>query len=84
MALAPHSSTDTGGGRFPEAGYRAAAYRRTLRMISPENTWQPIPDDRLFSVEKPDCYLHGGLEHSDDGWGDYFFFGGPGQSEACR
>ena len=52
-------------------------------MIAPGNVWRPVTDDRLFSVEKPGCYLHGGLERADN-WGDYFFFGGPGRSEACK
>jgi len=82
-ALSPHTSTDMGSGRFPEDGFRAAAYQRSLRMISPENAWQPITPDRLIAVERPDCYLLGRLEH-DESWGDYFFFGGPGRSEACR
>jgi hypothetical protein len=83
LALDPHTSTDMGSGRFPDEGFRASAYQRSLRMISPENMWQPITDERVFSVERPDCYLHGGPEHAEN-WGDYFFFGGPGRSEACR
>jgi len=72
-----------GSGRFPETGFGAAAYERSLRMISPENAWQPITGGQIFAVERPDCYLHGRPDHSES-WGDYFFFGGPGRSETCR
>ncbi len=78
-----HTTTDMGSGRFPSEGFGAAAYQRSLRLIAPGNVWRPVTDDRLFSVEKPGCYLHGGLERADN-WGDYFFFGGPGRSEACK
>ncbi|KAI3516174.1 hypothetical protein L1887_15085 [Cichorium endivia] len=76
----PHTSTKMGSGHFPSEGYGKAAYIRNMEFVDQDNNLNPIQTVELLA-EKENCYnVRNGF---DSNWGNYIFFGGPGNNPNC-
>ncbi|GKD77892.1 putative neprosin, partial [Tanacetum coccineum] len=75
-----HTSTQMGSGHFPEEGFKKAAFVRNLEVVSSENRIYPVSDLELVE-EASNCYnVKSGFRNN---WGNYIFFGGPGNNPNC-
>nr|XP_043613332.1 uncharacterized protein LOC122585277 [Erigeron canadensis] len=75
-----HTSTQMGSGHFPNEGFGKAAYARNLEIVNEDNTLNPVPNLKAIA-DKPNCYgVKSGYSKT---WGNYIFFGGPGNNPNC-
>lgn len=75
-----HTSTQMGSGHFPDEGFGKAAYARNLEVVDHDNNLIAVSNLKLL-VEKPNCYdVKNGYS---DTWGNYIYFGGPGNNPNC-
>ncbi|XP_078441854.1 protein neprosin-like [Wolffia australiana] len=75
-----HTSTQMGSGHFPEEGFGKASYFRNIQTVDDANNLN-APDDISTFTERSSCYdLRTG---SNDKWGNYFYYGGPGRNGHC-
>ncbi|XP_057952215.1 protein neprosin-like isoform X2 [Malania oleifera] len=75
-----HTSTQMGSGHFAEEGYGKSSYFRNLQVVDWDNSLIPPANPRLFA-DRRTCYnIRGG---SNNAWGYYFYYGGPGKNSRC-
>ncbi|KAK1415746.1 hypothetical protein QVD17_31532 [Tagetes erecta] len=78
--LGMHTSTQMGSGHFQDEGFAKAAYVRNLEVIDKDNKLNSVNNLSLLA-EKPNCY--GVRNEFSDAWGNYIYFGGPGNNPNC-
>lgn len=75
-----HTATQMGSGHFANEGFRRAAYFRNLQVVDWDNNLIPTSNIRLMA-DHSSCYsIQGGVNR---GWGNYFYYGGPGRCIRC-
>ncbi|KAL9227467.1 hypothetical protein vseg_003151 [Gypsophila vaccaria] len=75
-----HTATQMGSGHFGDQGFKKAAYFRNLQVVDWDNNLIPLSNIRLLA-DHPNCYdIRQGRNNV---WGDYFYYGGPGQNVNC-
>ncbi|KAK1268518.1 hypothetical protein QJS04_geneDACA005082 [Acorus gramineus] len=75
-----HTSTQMGSGHFAGQGFGKASYFRNLQVVDWDNNLIPVPGLRVLA-DHPNCYdIRGG---ASGGWGNYFYYGGPGRNVRC-
>ncbi|KAF1867770.1 hypothetical protein Lal_00050203, partial [Lupinus albus] len=75
-----HTSTQMGSGHFAEEGFRKAAYFRNLQVIDWDNNLIPLSNIHQ-KAQHSNCYdLRAGTNNV---WGTYFYYGGPGRNVRC-
>ncbi|KAL8241715.1 hypothetical protein R6Q59_012017 [Mikania micrantha] len=79
--LGLHTTTQMGSGQFPGQGYGRASYVRNILTLDRPNAPFTTPKD-VNTDHQPNCYDI--LTASDNNWGRFFYFGGPGRNGLCR
>ncbi|KAL1831984.1 hypothetical protein ACET3Z_001635 [Daucus carota] len=75
-----HTSTQMGSGRFPEEGFGKASYFRNIQVVDSSNNLKAPKNIGTFT-EQSNCYdVQTG---SNEDWGRYFYYGGPGKNPNC-
>lgn len=75
-----HTSTQMGSGHFAEEGFSRASYFRNIEVVDWDNSLIPLTNIKLLS-DRPECYdIQGGTNNK---WGNYFYYGGPGRNPRC-
>ncbi|GJY35503.1 putative neprosin [Tanacetum coccineum] len=75
-----HTSTQMGSGHFPGEGFGKAAYARSLEVVDQDNNLTRVSNLNLLT-DKSSCYdVKNGYS---DVWGNYIYFGGPGNNPNC-
>ncbi|CAH8262734.1 unnamed protein product [Arabidopsis lyrata] len=76
-----HTSTQMGSGSFAINGYRKASYFRNIFVTDENNiTRQPVGPSTFVSEES--CYDI--RYRTEQAWGSFFYYGGPGRSPFCN
>ncbi|PWA37877.1 hypothetical protein CTI12_AA586510 [Artemisia annua] len=75
-----HTSTQMGSGHFPEEGYKKAAYIRNLEVVDIEYSLKPASNLKLVNTDS-NCYAV--TSGFGEKWGNYIYFGGPGNNPKC-
>ncbi|XP_078431539.1 protein neprosin-like [Wolffia australiana] len=79
-ATGAHTGTQMGSGHFAGEGFGRAAYFRNLQVVDWDNNLVPPRNLRVLA-DHPNCYdIKGGI---NKGWGQYFYYGGPGRNVRC-
>ncbi|KAI3733477.1 hypothetical protein L6452_12920 [Arctium lappa] len=75
-----HTSTQMGSGHFPDEGFGKASYIKNIEVVDEKNTLNEASNVNVYA-EKPNCYdVTSGFIHD---WGNYIYFGGPGNNPKC-
>ncbi|CAH2053810.1 unnamed protein product, partial [Thlaspi arvense] len=75
-----HTWTQMGSGHFPEEGFSKASYFRNIQVVDGSNNLK-APKRLGTFTEKSNCYdVQTG---SNDDWGHFFYYGGPGKNKNC-
>ncbi|PWA94408.1 hypothetical protein CTI12_AA062420 [Artemisia annua] len=75
-----HTSTQMGSGHFPGEGFGKAAFARSLEVVNEDNSLSRVSNLNLLT-DKSSCYdVKKGYS---DTWGNYIYFGGPGNNPNC-
>ncbi|XP_058767838.1 protein neprosin-like [Vicia villosa] len=80
MSTGSHTSTQMGSGHFAEEGFAKAAYVRNMQVVDSDNSLIPLPNLKVVA-DHPNCYNI--QQGTNNGWGNYFYFGGPGRNVKC-
>ncbi|KAH9570557.1 hypothetical protein CY35_02G046700 [Sphagnum magellanicum] len=76
-----HTTTVMGSGQFAEAGYGEASYMRNIEFVDSTNVLRSVVVGLQTFAEHPNCYdIQSG---SNSAWGNFFYYGGPGQNPNC-
>ncbi|CAN6476985.1 unnamed protein product [Victoria cruziana] len=75
-----HTATQMGSGHFAEDGFRRASYFRNIEVVDADNSLSPVQSLSTLA-EDTNCY-NIQSSYSND-WGDFFYFGGPGNNPQC-
>jgi hypothetical protein len=71
-----------GSGAYPSAGWQQAAYQRRIQYIDTNSVYQTA--SVTGTRDWAGCYdISLFLDSTANGWGRYFFFGGPGYNTNC-
>ncbi len=77
-----HTHTDMGSGAYPSEGWQRAAFQRRIQYVDLNNYYQ-TPSLTAYR-DWAGCYdIALFNDTSANGWGQYFFFGGPGYNANC-
>ncbi|OIW17930.1 hypothetical protein TanjilG_17766 [Lupinus angustifolius] len=75
-----HTSTQMGSGQFPEQGFGKSSYFKNIQVVDSSNNLKSPKGLGTFT-EQSNCYdVQTG---SNDNWGHYFYYGGPGKNPNC-
>ncbi|CAK9144797.1 unnamed protein product [Ilex paraguariensis] len=75
-----HTTTQMGSGHFPEEGFGKSSYFRNIQIVDGSNNLR-APKDIATFTEESNCYdVQVG---KNGGWGNYFYYGGPGRNSNC-
>ncbi|KAL5186319.1 hypothetical protein HKD37_05G012205 [Glycine soja] len=75
-----HTGTQMGSGHFAGEGFRKAAYFRNLQVVDWDNNLLPLSNIHQLA-DHSNCYdIRVG---SNNVWGTYFYYGGPGRNVRC-
>ncbi|CAK9227767.1 unnamed protein product [Sphagnum troendelagicum] len=75
-----HTTTEMGSGQFAEAGFGEASYMRNIQFVDTSNVLRSVVGLQTLT-EQPNCYdIQGGFNSA---WGNFFYYGGPGQNPNC-
>ncbi|CAM8878908.1 unnamed protein product [Rhodiola kirilowii] len=75
-----HTTTQMGSGHFPEEGFGKSSYFRNIQVVDSSNNLK-APKGMSTFTEQSNCYdVQTG---SNDDWGHYFYYGGPGRNPNC-
>ncbi|CAI9103271.1 OLC1v1001725C1 [Oldenlandia corymbosa var. corymbosa] len=75
-----HTTTQMGSGHFPDEGFSGASYFKNIQVVDDSNNLR-APDDLGVFTEQSNCYdVQLG---KDGGWGNFFYYGGPGRNPDC-
>ncbi|KAI4374583.1 hypothetical protein MLD38_012563 [Melastoma candidum] len=75
-----HTSTEMGSGHFAGEGFGKASYFRNLEVVDWDNNLVPPTNLRMLA-DHPNCYDV--RQGRNNGWGTYFYYGGPGRNVRC-
>ncbi|VYS52833.1 unnamed protein product [Arabidopsis thaliana] len=75
-----HTSTQMGSGSFAINGFRKASYFRNILVLDENNTTKQ-PVGASTSETEGSCYDI--RYRTDQAWGSFFYYGGPGRSPFC-
>lgn len=75
-----HTSTKMGSGHFAEDGFGKASYFRNLEIVDSDNSLSSAHDISTLA-ENTNCYNI--KSSSNNEWGTYFYYGGPGNNPLC-
>ncbi|KAI3696413.1 hypothetical protein L1987_79427 [Smallanthus sonchifolius] len=73
-----HTTTQMGSGQFPGKWFREASYVKNIETVDESNT---LRTTNLNIASDGNCYDV--LTATDDTWGRYLFYGGPGRNANC-
>ncbi|EFJ24932.1 hypothetical protein SELMODRAFT_100598 [Selaginella moellendorffii] len=76
-----HTATQMGSGHFPSQGFGQASYFRNLGYVDGTNKLKTQVMLQTLA-EHPNCYDI--LRATSGDWGNYFYYGGPGQNPRCQ
>ncbi|KVI07854.1 protein of unknown function DUF239 [Cynara cardunculus var. scolymus] len=76
-----HTSTEMGSGHFAEDGFGKASYFRNLEIVDSDNSLISAHDISTLA-ENTNCYNI--KSSSNNQWGTYFYYGGPGKNAQCH
>ncbi|KAI3518131.1 hypothetical protein L1887_06542 [Cichorium endivia] len=76
-----HTSTGMGSGHFAEDGFGKASYFRNLEIVDSDNSLISAHDISTLA-ENSNCYNI--KSSSNNQWGTYFYYGGPGRNPQCQ
>ncbi|XP_076935258.1 protein neprosin-like [Bidens hawaiensis] len=80
-ANSQHTSTEMGSGHFAEDGFGKSSYFRNLEIVDSDNSLISVRDISTLA-ENTNCYnIKSG---SNNQWGTYFYYGGPGRNPECQ
>ncbi|KAK2994709.1 hypothetical protein RJ640_002515 [Escallonia rubra] len=75
-----HTSTQMGSGHFAEDGFGKASYFRNLEIVDSDNSLSSVHEISTLA-ENTNCYNI--KSSSNNEWGTYFYYGGPGNNPQC-
>ncbi|XP_031501584.1 uncharacterized protein LOC116265178 isoform X1 [Nymphaea colorata] len=75
-----HTATQMGSGHFAEDGFRQASYFRNIEVVDADNSLSPVQSLSTLA-EDTNCYNIQSSYNTD--WGNFFYFGGPGNNAQC-
>ncbi|KAF1875872.1 hypothetical protein Lal_00006503 [Lupinus albus] len=75
-----HTGTQMGSGHFAEEGFGKAAYFRNLQVIDWDNNLLPLSNIHQLA-DHSNCYDI--MAGTNNVWGTYFYYGGPGRNVRC-
>ncbi|KAG7019804.1 hypothetical protein SDJN02_18767 [Cucurbita argyrosperma subsp. argyrosperma] len=75
-----HTATEMGSGHFGEEGFGKASYFRNLQVVDWDNNLLPLTNLHVLA-DHSDCYDI--RQGTNDAWGTYFYYGGPGRNVKC-
>ncbi|XP_015937790.1 uncharacterized protein LOC107463505 [Arachis duranensis] len=75
-----HTGTQMGSGHFAGEGFRKAAYFRNLQIVDWDNNLLPLSNIHQLA-DHSNCYDI--RQGSNNVWGHYFYYGGPGRNVRC-
>ncbi|CAL0325346.1 unnamed protein product [Lupinus luteus] len=75
-----HTGTQMGSGHFAEEGFGKAAYFRNLQVIDWDNNLLPLSNIHQLA-DHSNCYDI--MAATNNVWGTYFYYGGPGRNIRC-
>ncbi|KAK7301554.1 hypothetical protein RJT34_12421 [Clitoria ternatea] len=75
-----HTSTQMGSGHFAEEGFRKSAYFRNLQVVDWDNNLLPLRNIHHLA-DHSNCYNI--KQGTNNVWGTYFYYGGPGRNVRC-
>ncbi|XP_023542314.1 uncharacterized protein LOC111802247 [Cucurbita pepo subsp. pepo] len=75
-----HTATQMGSGHFAEEGFGKASYFRNLQVVDWDNNLLPLTNLHVLA-DHSDCYDI--RQGSNNVWGTYFYYGGPGRTVRC-
>lgn len=75
-----HTSTQMGSGHFADDGFGKASYFRNLEIVDTDNSLSSV-NNILTLAENTNCYNI--KSSSNNKWGTYFYYGGPGKNPQC-
>jgi hypothetical protein len=78
-----HTTTDMGSGQPASGGFGVAAYQTNLLRITTTNAWAAM-GVMTNADQVPSCYASGPITNLSRLPVQTFYFGGAGQSEACK
>ncbi|KAA8542273.1 hypothetical protein F0562_023589 [Nyssa sinensis] len=79
-SMGHHTSTQMGSGHFADEGFGKASYFRNLQVVDWDNSLIPLSNLHLLA-DHPNCYnIKAGTNNV---WGNYFYYGGPGRNVRC-
>ncbi|KAH9310387.1 hypothetical protein KI387_025422, partial [Taxus chinensis] len=73
-----HTRSHMGSGHFPGEGFKKGAYIRNIQLFDSHGTRISRFRERTHYATHPQCYDIKEYSSTDDHWGDYIFYGGPG------
>ncbi|KAL6547369.1 hypothetical protein OROMI_023090 [Orobanche minor] len=77
----PHTTTQMGSGHFAaKEGFGKASYFRNIQIVDWDNNLIPASNLKVLA-DHPNCYNIS--RGSNNVWGDYFYYGGPGKNSIC-
>ncbi|XP_058200506.1 protein neprosin-like [Rhododendron vialii] len=75
-----HTTTQMGSGHFPEEGFGKSSYFRNIQVVDSSNNLKSPKGMGTFT-EQSNCYdVQTG---TNDDWGHYMYYGGPGRNPNC-
>ncbi|CAJ2636213.1 unnamed protein product [Trifolium pratense] len=80
MSTGAHTSTQMGSGHFADEGFAKASYFRNMQVVDSDNSLIPLQNLKVLA-NSPNCYNI--QEGTNNGWGNYFYYGGPGRNVNC-
>lgn len=75
-----HTSTQMGSGHFANDGFGKASYFRNLEIVDADNSLSSVEYISTLA-ENTNCYNI--KSSSNNQWGTYFYYGGPGNNPQC-
>lgn len=75
-----HTSTQMGSGHFANDGFGKASYFRNLEIVDADNSLSSVEYISTLA-ENTNCYSI--KSSSNNQWGTYFYYGGPGNNPQC-
>ncbi|MED6120446.1 hypothetical protein PIB30_020950 [Stylosanthes scabra] len=75
-----HTGTQMGSGHFSGEGFRKSAYFRNLQIVDWDNNLLPLSNIHQLA-DHSNCYDI--RQGTNNVWGHYFYYGGPGRNVRC-
>ncbi|GER37027.1 hypothetical protein STAS_13412, partial [Striga asiatica] len=75
-----HTTTQMGSGHFADEGFGKASYFRNIQVVDSDNSLVPASNLQVLA-DHPNCYNV--TCGSNNAWGQYIYYGGPGKNSNC-